>query len=1141
MPTGGQPSEQELNDFLLGRTSDERAEELGRLIDASPDLQRTLQGAADSTDEVMAALRQAIPPRECVRDAGGLKLIERLRSLPDVLPETDTEIPTVPLHVLRDYRLLERLGRGGMGTVYKAVHTQLEKTVAIKILPPEWAHHPAAVARFRREMKAVGQLHHPNIVNALDAGECDGVLYLVMEFVDGVDLDRFTRRHGPLAIGDACEIIRQASLGLEHLRLNGFVHRDVKPSNLILGRDGRVKLVDLGLALVHASATTGTAITAAGKVMGTLDYMAPEQFENAHAVTTQSDLYSLGCTLYFLLAGRAPFDDAEHASPVRKMAGHTRERPPRLKELRPDVPAPLEDIIERLIAKDPTDRFATPGELAAVLEQWTSDSKLAAKAWALDVKVAPRPRWGRPLSVVAGLAAAILLAAGFYAWHARGPDHLSGVAEANSDHVIDKGEVPDLAPRPPKALTLELDREPNRRPIGEPLNRGGLVSRPVPLNGVVSWTLETRVHRTAVRRIAWRPDGKVLATACVDGSVRFWDVQARTLIKILMLGDDAGRAIAWSPDGRYFAATTADHSISITDVNSGCRVRTFRGHNQSVRGLGWSNDGRWLASSSIDGTARVWDVSGGVLVKQHDLPSAAQSNSLAWHPLGRLLAIAADKSILVVDAHGGKLWSTLEGHTGPIMSLAWSPDQRLLASGSQDATIRLWNTRTYYQLERVLPGHGDTVSNVAWSPDSGRLASCGGDHSVALWNPRSGTCEANLPRQSFVSCVAWSPDGHTLAYSNWRHIVRLWDTSEAPAAMLPYTQAFSVRSLAWSVDGTQLAVGGEDHKARVWQPRAGRAIAGETLDAGIVGLAWTRDGDQFRAACFEASLSTHDGRTARMLGQPLAGLRFGVPIVFAPDGQRLAWMDDRKKIQLADVTGGNRRELDFGNSTPMSIGWSPGGERLAVGTDDKCIRIFAPATGKLETALREMPAAAISLAWSPDRRLLAFGAEDTKVRLCDVDSGKLVRELGPHDGFIKSVAWSPDGKRLIAGDMGGLRLWQTSDWIGQVVRREADFITPADWSPDGTRVAYGVWGTNLVRVVRMSEAFPSIALFALGTEPAMAISDTGHVSGPTGWEDNFVYVVETMTGQEMLTPSEFSTKYGFRNDPALVRLTENLP
>ncbi len=305
-------------------------------------------------------------------------------------PENSLRVEAVFRRVVKqrklgDYELLEELGHGGMGVVYKARQVYLNQTVAVKILPHRYLDDPQAVARFRREMQSIGSLDDPNIVRAYNAGETAGVHYLVMEYVDGVNLQEFVAADrppcGPLDIGTACEVIRQAALGLQHAQDHGLVHRDVKPANLMLNRSGVVKLLDMGLAKFHAewksSDQPAGRLTQAGVAIGTIDFMAPEQWENSGVADIRSDIYSLGCTLFFLLTSRTPYGDAAYDTNRKKLMAHVVAPIPSLPDNCPDCPPELEDVFLRMMAKDPRDRFAKPADVANALSDLADPQAVA--------------------------------------------------------------------------------------------------------------------------------------------------------------------------------------------------------------------------------------------------------------------------------------------------------------------------------------------------------------------------------------------------------------------------------------------------------------------------------------------------------------------------------------------------------------------------------------------------------------------------------------------------------------------------------------------------------------------------------------------------------------------------------------------
>jgi eukaryotic-like serine/threonine-protein kinase len=271
--------------------------------------------------------------------------------------------------VLGQYRILDLLGQGGMGRVFKAQHLTMGRTVALKVLAPQHTKTEKARDLFMREVRAAGKLMHPNIVTAHDANEVDGRHYLVMEYIDGPNLEQLVRERGPLPVGMVCDIVRQVASGLQYAYEQGMVHRDIKPPNVLLQRSGTalssgylVKIVDFGLArLVDTSEDNdGTAQTAKNVIVGTPDYLSPEQARNLQMVDIRSDLYSLGCTFYFLLTGQVPFPGG---TPLEKLVRHTKEEPPAVEQLRPDIPQEVASIVRCLMAKQPAHRYQRPAEL----------------------------------------------------------------------------------------------------------------------------------------------------------------------------------------------------------------------------------------------------------------------------------------------------------------------------------------------------------------------------------------------------------------------------------------------------------------------------------------------------------------------------------------------------------------------------------------------------------------------------------------------------------------------------------------------------------------------------------------------------------------------------------------------------------
>ncbi|HEY5311762.1 MAG TPA: serine/threonine-protein kinase, partial [Pirellulales bacterium] len=290
--------------------------------------------------------------------------------------------------VLGNYVIIDKLGAGGMGQVFRARHRKMDRVVALKLLPKKALSSPDAVERFHREVKAAARLVHSHIVTALDADAGGGTHFLVMEYIEGHDLSALVKKEGPLPVSKAVTYTLQAARGLEHAHAENVIHRDVKPSNLLVDKRGTVKILDMGLArfsdLPDSANVVDTSganqLTQAGNIMGTVDYMAPEQAVDTRQADERADIYSLGCALCYLLTGRPPF---EGDTMMARLVAHRDAPIPSLRKLRPDVPAALESLFQHMLAKRPEDRPQTMTEIIATLETIAGTRAAATRTWRL--------------------------------------------------------------------------------------------------------------------------------------------------------------------------------------------------------------------------------------------------------------------------------------------------------------------------------------------------------------------------------------------------------------------------------------------------------------------------------------------------------------------------------------------------------------------------------------------------------------------------------------------------------------------------------------------------------------------------------------------------------------------------------------
>lgn len=377
MITTSCPSADELQSLSSGRLADERSDELLEHIRACESCRSKLETIADEEDSLIAALRapDALAPFDAEPDCR-LAVAKALGALAHA---SETAAGTDPAHLpksIGEYEVVRPLGRGGMGSVFLARHTKLGREVALKVLASHRLADPRMRERFEAEMRAVGRLSHPNIVTAYDARDVDGTAVLVTEYIDGFNLAQLVEHIGPLTTADACEVARQVAVAVAYTSGQGFVHRDVKPSNIMLSRSGRVKLLDLGLARLQLDELEQAGVTGTGQTMGTADYVAPEQVVDSRRVDVRADIYSLGCTLFKLLTGTAPFAGREHPTAFAKMTAHVSQQPPSLAERLPGAPVDLVKLVDAMLAKDPAKRPQTPNAVVEKLTPLAQDCDL---------------------------------------------------------------------------------------------------------------------------------------------------------------------------------------------------------------------------------------------------------------------------------------------------------------------------------------------------------------------------------------------------------------------------------------------------------------------------------------------------------------------------------------------------------------------------------------------------------------------------------------------------------------------------------------------------------------------------------------------------------------------------------------------
>jgi WD40 repeat protein len=451
-----------------------------------------------------------------------------------------------------------------------------------------------------------------------------------------------------------------------------------------------------------------------------------------------------------------------------------------------------------------------------------------------------------------------------------------------------------------------------------------------------------------------------------------------------------------------------------------------------------------------------WPLWQSPVYRQHEGPVV----SVAWSPNGKTLASGSgDQTVKLWETATGKLLRTLQGHADEVSSVAWSPDGKILASGSYDQTVKLWEAATG-KLLSTLQGHTGQVCSVAWSPDGKTLASGSSDQTVKLWEAATGKLLSTLQGHSDpVWSVAWSPDGKTLASGSSDQTVKLWEAATGKVLTTLQGHTGEVGSVAWSPDGKTLASGSYDQTVKLWEAATDKLLSTLQGHTGQVrSVAWSPDGKTLASGSFDHTVKLWDAAT----GKPLATLQGHTDAVtsvgWSPDGKTLASGSGDQTVKLWEAaTGKLLTSLQGHTDWVYSVAWSPDGKTLASGSSDHTVRLWEAATGKLLSTLQGHTDLVLSIAWSPDGKTLASGARDQTVKLWEAATGKLLATLQGHTDLVYSVGWSPDGKTLASGSYDKtVKLWEAAtSKVLTTLQGHTDSIYSVAWSPDGKTLASG--------------------------------------------------------------------------------------
>lgn len=580
------------------------------------------------------------------------------------------------------FELAEELGRGGMGVVYKAKQRDLNRYCALKIINPDQLDNPNLKTRFHREVQATAKLSHPNIVTVFLTNLDGPIPFLAMEYVPGINLLDVLRQRGAIPYANVIQYIRQVADGLQHAFEQGLVHRDIKPANLMItpwpvpaGRKATIKILDMGLALWMNDGGADAALNRVNVMVGTPDYVSPEQAQDSSLVDIRSDLYSLGATMFVMLTARWMF---KATSMKKKLKKHRLEVPPLVHSIRPEVPAALSAIVAKLLQKRPEDRFQTPQELIDALDRLTT---------------APSPTGGliqrSPMTATGPIT---------FAGH-------SGTVYALAVSMDGKKMLSGGSDQ-----TIRLWETASRR-FSMLQNKGG-----------------------AVVAVALSPDGRLAATAAARlfdeaNQVDLWDADSGKFLGALRGMKYPIQCLAFSHDGRKIAACAEDGVVLIWTLEREKPVVRLPQHKTNVAALAFMAGGKCLLTAAQDGSLTIWDVATAAALGM--MPgNVGPLRDIAIGD-GRI-ALAGDH-LRILNGDGSLV--NFSGYNGPITCVDFSPLRRHVVTGGSDGAVQLWQIDSPNPLEEF-PRHSNRTRAVAFAPD-GSVFSAGDDSVIRQNFPRT--------------------------------------------------------------------------------------------------------------------------------------------------------------------------------------------------------------------------------------------------------------------------------------------------------------------------------------------------------------------------------------------------------------------